>query len=119
MTTEQIFRSGDASEESGARAGESGHCAPTEEPACDGCGKHGVALIHVPSPDGVSLSCAACVDLGTEEDHGPWLGLLLGAALIAAVVWIIVTATGCAPAPAPAAHPPTWCEDCAVSGGGR
>lgn len=116
MTTEQSFRSGDASVESGARTGESGQIAPTEEPACDGCGKYGVALIHVPSPDGVFLSCAACVDLETEEDHGPALGWLLGVALVAAVVWIIVTATGCAPAPAPAPapHAPTWCEDCAV-----
>lgn len=113
MTTEQSFRSGDASDESGARVGELRQIAPAEEPACDGCGKYGVALIHVPSPDGVFLNCASCVDLETEEDHGPALGWLLAAALVAAVAWIIVTATGCAPpANGPRTVAPTWCEDC-------
>ena len=94
--------------------------APAEEPACDGCGKYGVALIHVPSPDGVFLNCASCVDLETEDRGGP----LLIVATIAAVVVLALLATallaGCAPPrPASTEPAPTWCEDCAVSGGGR
>ena len=42
---------------------------------------------------------------------------VIGAFVVALVIaWAL---GGCAPAPAPAAHAPTWCEDCAVSGGGR
>lgn len=51
------------------------------------------------------------------EDAGnallwPTVGALFLIAL--AIAWAL---GGCAPAPA--AHPPTWCEDCAVSGGAK
>ena len=52
------------------------------------------------------------------EDAGnallwPTVGALFLVALL--IAW----ATRDDEAPAPAPHPPTWCEDCAVSGGGR
>lgn len=119
MTTEQIFRSGDASEESGARAGESRQIAPAEARTCAVCGRHSSTII-VHSPYGLRRECMVCVDLETEDRGGP----LLIVATIAAVVVLALLATallaGCAPPrPASTEPAPTWCEDCAVQIGRR
>lgn len=94
MTTENGWRSGDASEESGARTGDPRQIAPLPP---------GSELVE--SPHEVSV-----LEL-VRRDTGALMGLLV-------LVVLFLFAPGCAPPQRSAATPaPAWCEDCA--GGGR